>query len=81
MEFPTLFTPLIHHAWFQLPLGDSQTSDRPSGGRLAPPQKCTRNFLCAESPSPQRALQLVNGANVLVTQGDHFEENYTDLDI
>lgn len=57
LEFPTWFIPIIHQIWFQMPLGDSQASNRPQEGDWSPPQICTRNPMCAESSCLQRASQ------------------------
>ena len=81
MEFPTLFIPTIHQIWFQMPLDGSQIVNRPLGGRVV-----TTTDMHKESHECQKlllaeGLQRVNAANVLIIQGDHFENKFTDLDV
>lgn len=54
IEVPTLFIPTIHQIWFQMPLDDSQTSNRPPGERLVTTTDLLKKPVCAEG-SPQMA--------------------------
>lgn len=81
LELPTLFIPILHQILFQMPLEGLKHQTGPQEGDLSPPPICTRNPTCAEGPPTEGLSEHITGTKVLVTQGDCFEEKYSDLDI
>ena len=51
--FPHFSHSYYSPVWFQMPLDDSQTLDRPSGGRPVTTTALHKKPMCAESSSPQ----------------------------